>query len=120
MSKLKRLDGAVAQFSKRARERIPPAVINRIKEINWLDVELHEVATEMATEMIKRERAKGMQVMSHSQCITPCERAFLCTGNRNACLYAYTLETPLLDPYRVLLLTEQNRCVVCDQWGLDG
>ena len=62
MGKVRRLDGATALFSKKARERIPAPVIDRIKEINWLDIELHEVASEMANEMIRRETAKGMQV----------------------------------------------------------
>jgi hypothetical protein len=59
---MKRLDGAVATFSNHARERIPKPVIDRIKEMNWMDIELHEVATEIATEMNRRERAKGMKV----------------------------------------------------------
>jgi hypothetical protein len=62
MARLKRIDGASAQFSRRAREHIPSVVIDRIREINWMDVELHEVATELATAMHRRERAKGMKV----------------------------------------------------------
>lgn len=60
MNRIKRLDGVSPQFSKKSRERIPAAVIARIKELNWMDVELHEVATEMATSMIKKARANGM------------------------------------------------------------
>lgn len=62
MNRIKRLDGVSPQFSKKSRERIPAAVIARIKELNWMDVELHEVATEMATAMIKKARANGMTV----------------------------------------------------------
>lgn len=70
MLKIKRLDGASASFSRKARERIPTPVIQRIRDLNWMDNQLHEVASDLASNMIQDETARGMQVLflAHQNC----------------------------------------------------
>lgn len=67
MAKLKREDGAAPQFSRTARRSIPGEVLQRVRALNWMDLELHELATNISTETIAAEREKGMKVR-HPAC----------------------------------------------------
>lgn len=62
MAKLKREDGGSPQFSRAARRSIPGPVLQRIRSINWMDLELHELATEMSVASIQAAREQGMKV----------------------------------------------------------
>lgn len=69
MSKVKRADGASPRFSRATRLRLDPEVVGAIKEANWMDMELHKLASELAKGFIAREAAKGpLPVCSTAGC----------------------------------------------------
>ena len=59
LSQVKRADGARAVFSRRAREALPAEVKDTILKANWMDVALHELASELADKHIKEAASKG-------------------------------------------------------------
>ena len=68
MAKLKREDGGSPQFSRNARRAIPGDVLHHIRAINWMDMELHELATAISTRTIAGERQQGMKVRRRCSC----------------------------------------------------
>lgn len=68
MAKLKREDGGAPQFSRQARRSIPGPVLQHVKMINWMDFELHELATSISSGTIANEREKGMKVCHCPSC----------------------------------------------------
>lgn len=61
LAKLKREDGLSPQFSRAARRNIPAEVLQRVRELNWMDLELHDLATDISSSTIAVEREKGMK-----------------------------------------------------------
>eukprot|EP00892_Ulva_mutabilis_P010571 jgi/Ulvmu1/7887/UM004_0118.1 len=75
MAKLKREDGGAPQFSRNARRAIPGDVLKRIRAINWMDMELHELATAISSETITNERGNGMKELKKGQMKRPQQSA---------------------------------------------
>jgi len=62
MASLKREDGGAPQFSSAARSGIPDSVMQHLTTLNWMDIELHEVAASISSRSVATEREKGMKV----------------------------------------------------------
>lgn len=71
LAKLKREDGLAPQFSRAARRSIPAEVLQRVRELNWMDLELHDLATNISTDTIAVQREKGMKVLKKGPLKTP-------------------------------------------------
>ena len=75
IAKVKRADGASPRFGPAARQLLAPETVKIIEEANWMDVELHKLATQLNQAAIDREAARkgGLPVRTlpsrHSVCL---------------------------------------------------
>ena len=59
MSKLTTNKMESIEFSRAARKSIPPEVLEEIETLNWMDMELHQLAQELHTATMNKQIADG-------------------------------------------------------------